>query len=144
MNIPSGTIRDEEKARQVLDYEGLYMGDGCSPTDIDLSRDYRTIKGGVHGHLLIRGDAKHGMTDLGEGQRIHVELDARAYQAINVPYYFVVMRHLVEAPKKVYARDCKVDLVLENRTWSEEYRGKTFSEFETIMVKRHGVIRRTA
>lgn len=144
MNIPSGTIRDMEKARQVLMYDGLYMGDGCAPTDIDLSRDYRTLQRGISGHLVVRADAKHGLTPLGEGQDIHVRLDARAYHAISVPYYFVVIRHQVEAPTPVYAKDCRVDMVLENRDWTDQYRGKTFAEFEAILIARHGVIRRTA
>lgn len=82
--MPSGTIENRERAKQLLLFDGLYHEDGCYPTDIDISRDYRTKALGIHGRLVIMGDAKYMLQPLGEGQAIHVDLIAKAFAAINV------------------------------------------------------------
>ena len=58
-------IRDPQYIGQVIDFQGMQYGN-CSPTDIDLSMDFK-------GEVFFFIELKWGHATLPLGQRIHLE-----------------------------------------------------------------------
>lgn len=120
---PVEPIHNAQMMSQIHSFEGIQLHKNFSPTDIDLSIDWRS-------QAFAFGEGKKNNNPLTEGQRIHLR---GLVLHLDVPAISFVYRHDVEDFREnVIVKDC---LVSEFFTNAGKYKGKGWIEPKDMTVQ---------
>ena len=102
-------IKDAAKVGQIVNFKGMLYG-ACSPTDIDLSIDFR-------GEVFVFVEFKYRGFGLTTGQKIHLLGLVDAIEAGGKEAYAILAHH--EGDDQIPAADCLVDKVYSGGNWEK-------------------------
>ena len=123
-------IKDAAKVGQIVDFKGMMYG-ACSPTDIDLSIDFR-------GDVFVFVEFKYKGFGLTTGQKIHLLGLVDAIEKGGKDAYAILAHH--NGDEHIQAADCLIDKVYSGGNW-ERFNTTTLHDFvseihKSYMLKR--------
>lgn len=114
-------IRNRRRARQIIDFKGIRIGEKGMPTDCDGLIEY-------HDKAYVLFEIKHGKKDVPVGQCLALVRMCDDFARINKPAVFIVAEHEIDDPAEdIDAAAC----IVRNFYW----RHKWYQPSERVTLK---------
>jgi hypothetical protein len=107
-------IRNRERARQIIRFDGMAYGEKAYPTDIDAMIEWKD-------KCYVFIEAKFGDAPHPVGQKLLAERMTRALSAAGKHSLYLVARHSVPPEQDVILADCLVHEYWFDGNWKETH-----------------------